>query len=442
MMFNRLVLFIFLCVIGVTSFAADIERFPPPDFESGYTFPEVQTQPPRAEFMSYIDVAVLVGALSLMAFFVIKKRSRQGVFYLAIFSLLYFGFYRAGCVCAIGSIQNVTLGFFDSTYTVPLTVVAFFLFPLLFTLFFGRVFCSGVCPLGAMQDLVLLKSVKVPSWLQKGLGTIPYIYLGAAVLFAAMGSAFIICEYDPFVSFFRMDGNMNLVIFSGAILVISLFVGRPYCRFLCPYSVLLAWCSQLSQWRVTVGPDEGECVQCASCEEACPFGAITFPTPHTMEENTADDRKRIYALLLVAPVVILLGGWLVSLGSDQFAGINYTVRLAEQIALEDAGETTMTTDASQAFRDSGASKNELFTRANQIRDQFSLAAWLLGGFIGLVLIGKLIQYSIAKKREYYEADRGECVACGRCFCSCPLDRKWRKQMASLSAKKSTEGAKS
>ncbi|MBD3267920.1 hypothetical protein GF373_14740, partial [bacterium] len=117
MMFYRLVFACLLCVFGVTGFAADIERFPPPDFESGYSFPEVQTQPPRAEIFSYIDVAVLIGALSLMAFFVIKKRNRQAVLYLAIFSLLYFGFYREGCVCAIGSIQNVTLALFDSTYT-------------------------------------------------------------------------------------------------------------------------------------------------------------------------------------------------------------------------------------------------------------------------------------------------------------------------------------
>jgi hypothetical protein len=30
---------------------------------------------------------------------------------------------------------------------------------------------------------------------------IAYLYLGAGVLFAAMGAMFIICRYDPFVGF-------------------------------------------------------------------------------------------------------------------------------------------------------------------------------------------------------------------------------------------------
>ncbi|MCL5098356.1 MAG: molybdopterin-dependent oxidoreductase, partial [Candidatus Omnitrophica bacterium] len=34
---------------------------------------------------------------------------------------------------------------------------------------------------------------------------------GAAVLFAATGSGFIICQYDPFVSFFRRSGSVNML---------------------------------------------------------------------------------------------------------------------------------------------------------------------------------------------------------------------------------------
>ena len=47
---------------------------------------------------------------------------------------------------------------------------AFFLLPLIFALFAGRVFCAAVCPLGAAQDIVLLRPIKVPNWLAHCLG--------------------------------------------------------------------------------------------------------------------------------------------------------------------------------------------------------------------------------------------------------------------------------
>ncbi|MHC5074726.1 MAG: 4Fe-4S binding protein, partial [Planctomycetota bacterium] len=104
---------------------------------------------------------------------------------------------------------------------------------LVFTLFFGRTFCSAVCPLGAIQDLVLLRPVQVAPCLEGGLRLFAYIYLGAAVLLAATGSAFIICRYDPFVSFFRITGHMSLLVLGVCFLLIGMFVGRPYCRFIC-----------------------------------------------------------------------------------------------------------------------------------------------------------------------------------------------------------------
>jgi polyferredoxin len=48
---------------------------------------------------------------------------------------------------------------------VPLVVLAFFALPLAFTLFFGRTFCGAVCPIWAIQDVVLLRPVRVPGWL-------------------------------------------------------------------------------------------------------------------------------------------------------------------------------------------------------------------------------------------------------------------------------------
>ena len=83
--------------------------------------------------------------------------------------MLYFGFWRKGCICSIGSIQNIAQALADSSFGVPPTVLVFGFMPLVFALFFGRVFCAAVCPHGALQDLMLLKPVKVPAWLEHGL---------------------------------------------------------------------------------------------------------------------------------------------------------------------------------------------------------------------------------------------------------------------------------
>ncbi len=206
------------------------ERFPPPEFTSGYHLHQLMLPAARAAALGYLDAALLLIALLLAAYLIYRQRSRTGIFALTVVSLGYFGFYRHGCVCAVGSLQNVVYALGHHDYALPLVVAIFFLLPLFFTLIFGRVFCAAVCPLGAVQELVLLRPVKVPAWLEAPLRVLPYLYLGAGVLFAATGSAFLICQYDPFVGFFRQGSSLNLLLFGGAMLLLGVFVGRPYCR--------------------------------------------------------------------------------------------------------------------------------------------------------------------------------------------------------------------
>ena len=178
---------------------AQQQRFPKPEFGTGYSQPTPLTPEPRALTLEYSDVVVLLIVLSLASWLAIRKRSRKALLWLSVFSLIYFGFYRKGCICSIGSIQNMALTLFDPGYAISITTLLFFLIPLVFTLYFGRTFCAGACALGAMQDLLIIKPLTLPEWLRKTLGIIPYLYLSLALLFAATGTDFIICRYDPFV---------------------------------------------------------------------------------------------------------------------------------------------------------------------------------------------------------------------------------------------------
>jgi NosR/NirI family nitrous oxide reductase transcriptional regulator len=321
--FIFILLFLSLSIV----FGQVVERFPKPDFKSGYTYPQTTTPEPRALFLEYLDIAVLLITLSLASYFALRQRSRRNIFLLMIFSLSYFGFWREGCVCSIGAIQNVTFALFNSTYAIPVTVIVFFVLPLIFTLFFGRTFCAAVCPLGAVQDVVVLKHTNVPPWLAELLSIIPYIYLGLAVLFAATGAGFIICQYDPFVGFFRFGATFNMIVFGLFLLLLGTVVARPYCRFLCPYGVILNWMSRLSRRHVTITPSE--CTNCRLCEESCPFGAINRPNTGLIPESKKTATRRLAVVLLLTPLIIFSSGWVISQINLPLSRYHFTVALAE-----------------------------------------------------------------------------------------------------------------
>ena len=241
----------------------------------GYVAPEVQRPRPRSTFWLIFDVVVMAAALGAAAYLALRRRSRAGMVAVTVACVAYFGFYREGCVCPIGSIQNVTVALTDPAYAVPYPVIATFILPLLAALFFGRVFCSGVCPLGAIQELVTIQPVQVPRVIDTALRWLKWLYLVGALYFAllpAVDRDFIICRFDPFVGLFRFTGAAWLLLVGGAFLVAGVFIGRPYCRWLCPYGALLSLFSRLSWRPFSITPDRE--LDCGLCTDACPYGAI------------------------------------------------------------------------------------------------------------------------------------------------------------------------
>lgn len=414
-------------VLVTCSAAWGVERFPAPDFKSGYVLPKTEVSAPAPVWQGYVDMGVLVGALSLAAWLVFKKRSRRGVFILAVFSLLYFGFYRKGCICPIGSIQNVAFAAGGNGYALPLGVAVFFVLPLLFTLFYGRVFCAAVCPLGAIQDLVLWKPIHVPVWLEHALGLFAYAYLGLAAMAATIGSDFLICRYDPFVAFFRLSGAAHMLFLGGVFLLVSMFVGRTYCRFVCPYGVILRLLSIFSTRRVTITPTD--CVDCRLCEISCPFGAIRYPTQRDPGRKNAGGKRQLVMAIAALPVLMAAFAVIGYLARGPMARMDREVRLAERIWWINERAAVDKRDPIWAFYATGEPVEQLYERANRIRAKFAVGSALFGAWMGLVVGGKLIGLVIRRQRNGYSTDPGGCVACARCYQSCPVEVEKTKQQA-------------
>ena len=397
------------------------KRQPPPEFSSGYFPPTPTTPNPRQDIFAVVDVAVLAVVLVLTVWFVYRMRSRTMVRLLVVFSLLYFGFYRLGCVCAVGSIQNVALALGDSGYVLPVTVAAFFLLPLATALFYGRVFCAAACPLGALQDIVLLRPIQTPRTLDHVLGVVPYLYLGVAIAFAWTGAGFVLCRYDPFIPFYRMGGHWGVMAFGAGLLLVGTRVGRPYCRFLCPYGVLLRWASALSARQVRITP--GECLHCHLCADECPFGAIYPPTKFEPPWDRAAARRRMgYALILLIVLSVGLGA-LGYASAPALARSHRDVQLADRLWLEEQGRVSGTTEQTDAYRQLARPYSAAYAQAAKVLRRFRIAATLLGVWFGVVIGGKLIALSRRRYREDYEADRAACLTCARCYMSCPVEHE-------------------
>jgi len=358
----RVSLAILLAVLMLPQAVAE-SRVPPPDFETGYERPVLTFQTRQIFAREIADAVVLMAALGLSASFLLRKRSRASVFVLGLSCLLYLGVYKKGCICPVGAIQNVTCALCRADYAVPIVVIAVFILPLIAALMWGRVFCGSVCPLGAIQDLFLFRPIRVPRWLEASLGLLRYFFLGLAVFFVADRSVFIICQYDPFVGFFRFAGPAWKYALGAGLLGLGMFIGRPYCRFLCPYGAILSLLARWTTSGVSITPDE--CIRCKLCDDACPFGAILRPA---VEQRTSTRSKILLAsLALLTLIALAIGGY--------FAG----------------GK--------------------------------SVAGAILGLWFGLVIALKLISLMHRRERKAYEVDHAACLSCGRCYQWCPRERK-------------------
>jgi len=219
--------------------------------------------------------AKLIVLFGLLAASVLAFRFRLAWlrFPILLISVGYLGFFEGSCLCPNGSMQNIALAAGNSTlakagiYMLEIGV----LFAVI--LLFGNIYCGWVCHKGGIQEFLFRRSLRlrVPERLDKNLRLLRYTLLVLVLAFPVLKGEKIFNKVDPFKVLFNLDGPMPILILLGFVLLASIFVYRPYCRYLCPFGAVAGFVNARGFARLGANL---RCTGCSKCAKTCPSGAI------------------------------------------------------------------------------------------------------------------------------------------------------------------------
>ena len=171
----------------------------------------------------------------------------------------------------------------------------------------GRFICGWLCLFGLVQELLYkipVPKLKVPRKLDRVLRYLKYGVLLILVFILpffwrnelGIGEPFF-CKYLCPVG--TLEGGIPLVLLQEQlrstvgflfwwkfavmtlVLLSSLFIHRPFCKYLCPLGAFYALFQKVSILRLAL--DKEKCVSCGKCEKACPMDVKVTCDPNSME---------------------------------------------------------------------------------------------------------------------------------------------------------------
>ena len=196
----------------------------------------------------------------------------------------------------------------------------FYIFGILFLygIIFGRFICGWLCPFGLVQDLLFkIKTPKLKkSYVTRALSYLKYVILGLAILFASLSIGTIFCQYicpagilEAAFGMIPAEPSTLLPMLSAgfawkftlfiSFVIISVFVYRAFCRFICPLGALYSLFNKFSFFGIKLEKPkctncgrctakcemdirhvgDRECISCGECISVCPTKAISFKGP-------------------------------------------------------------------------------------------------------------------------------------------------------------------
>jgi polyferredoxin len=162
----------------------------------------------------------------------------------------------------------------------------FFIFSgiVLMSFILGKSFCSWVCPVGFVSDLIgefgekiFRRNLKLPRWADYPLRSLKYLLLlffvttilsmSVPQLAAFLDSDYNIIADMKLFDFFRFLSPFSIVVLT-ILVLLSIPIKNFWCRYLCPYGALLGLTGLLSVLKIKRTAQT--CIDCSLCDEACP----------------------------------------------------------------------------------------------------------------------------------------------------------------------------
>ncbi len=168
----------------------------------------------------------------------------------------------------------------------------------------GRFVCGWLCPFGWFQDL--LYKIPFPKKLrrlpgEKFLALFRYLVLLVLVIilpifavdFIGQGTPWYckwVCPSGTLSGLLLLAGNAPLRSVTGWLFAwknlillvtvgVSLFLYRPFCRYVCPLGAIYGVANHFSLYRLEI--DTEACVECGACQRACKLDIPTYKTPNS-----------------------------------------------------------------------------------------------------------------------------------------------------------------
>ncbi|WP_458783951.1 4Fe-4S binding protein [Vallitalea sediminicola] len=202
--------------------------------------------------------------------------------------------------CPIGSLQAVIGGikYQFSFYMIGLLM--------LIGSVVGRFVCGWLCPFGLIQELIHkipLPKVKVNKVFSK-LKYLKYLILVVFVFLLPMFWVNIVGMGKPtFCEFIcpagTLEGGIPLVLLNKPLravigflytwkitllvitIILSIFIFRPFCRFICPLGAIYSLFNPISLYRLKI--DSDKCTSCGICSIKCKMQVDVYKNPNSLE---------------------------------------------------------------------------------------------------------------------------------------------------------------